>query len=157
MTDTHAYAGNYRMDLLATAYYDNHQLMIEQPKWGSKFRLLYDGNPVAEHSGNFGVELKFTTNEDGQVASYRATVKWGMSSLKNIEIRRNQELIFSNAKGFTPPPAAARPMSRTQQQPPQQPIQTREIVREVVLVVCPHCAQRNESSLRKCQNCGAAI
>lgn len=147
------------MDLLATAYYRNHQLMIEQPKWGSKFRLLYDGNPVVEKSGNFGVELKFTTNEDGQVANYRATVKWGLSSLKNIEIHRNQELIFSNAKGFAPPPIAVQPVQAVQaiQYQPQQHIQTREIVREVVLVICPHCGQRNEFGIQKCQNCGAAI
>jgi len=30
-------------------------------------------------------------------------------------------------------------------------------VKEVVLVVCPNCGQRNDASKRKCDNCGASI
>lgn len=32
-----------------------------------------------------------------------------------------------------------------------------EIVKEVVLVICPHCGQRNDAGTRKCSNCGASI
>ncbi len=37
-----------------------------------------------------------------------------------------------------------------------QPV-TQQIVKEVVLVVCPHCGARNDASNRKCDNCGASI
>jgi hypothetical protein len=30
-------------------------------------------------------------------------------------------------------------------------------VKEVVLVICPNCGQRNDASKRKCDNCGASI
>ncbi len=70
-----------------------------------------------------------------------------------VTVKRNGILIFSPEPGFRPP--IIQPQS--QRAPSPQEIHVKEVVREVVLVVCPHCGRRNDASKRTCENCQASI
>jgi len=54
-----------------------------------------------------------------------------------------------------------RAVARRKTQVPAQPSFSQPVreglVREVLLVVCPHCGQRNDATKRKCDKCGASI
>ncbi|MHA2230422.1 MAG: hypothetical protein ACXABL_14570, partial [Candidatus Thorarchaeota archaeon] len=70
-----------------------------------------------------------------------------------VTVKRNGILIFSPKSGFRPPTTQIEPQ-KTQ---PSQEILVKEVVKEVVLVVCPHCNHRNNANRRTCEKCQASI
>jgi hypothetical protein len=72
----------------------------------------------------------------------------------DVEVRRNGVLIYCrNRGGLTGQPAMP---FIVRNEPPREVIRE-TTVREVVLVLCPHCNHRNEASRRSCEKCGASI
>ena len=140
--------------ILASSYFNNHQILIEESKLSGRVTVKYDGRKVSDKLSltTLGRHV-FQVQEDGQSVHYEVDIGFGWTRLK-IRILRNRIVIFSNEDGFTPPP---QPLQLQKPQQAEREV-TREIhVREVVLVVCPHCGHRNDSSLRKCERCGASI
>ena len=140
------------MGIMATSYYNNHQIIIEKSEWTGRVTIKYDGQKVSEKLGatEWGKHV-FQVKEGGQIIHYEVNIGFGWKRSK-IGINRNGILIFSNDDGFRPPP------------PPTQQIQSsqKEIVKEIhvkeiILVICPHCNHRNDSIKRKCENCGGSL
>ena len=136
---------------LTTFIYNGHRIDIEY-SWTGREKILYDGQVMSDKRSLFGATHVFQVYEDGDLAQY--TVEFSAGSVgPNIRVHRNNYLIFSNKEGFKPPP----PPPKTQESKTIVE-KTREIVmKEIILVVCPNCNHRNESSRRSCENCGASI
>jgi hypothetical protein len=106
---------------------------------------LGDITEVKVEAAFLGVQLAITT-VNGQFR-YTCTKVEGESIVRAIARRKTQG-----------PSGQPQPVPAGQFQPmtPGQPFR-QEIVKEVVLVVCPHCGQRNDATTRTCTNCGASI
>jgi len=69
----------------------------------------------------------------------------------------------SRSEGETVIRAVAKRKAQAPGRPVEAPVQAVDAsfrvttVKEVVLVICPHCGQRNDAGTRKCTNCGASI
>lgn len=134
------------MGILATVYYHYHQIIVEESKWTGNITVKYDGKKISSKNYLFGRKHMFDTTEDGQHAHYEVSLSFPYITRK-VTISRNGVVIFSQREGFVSPPV----------QREETAFREREIVREIVLVVCPNCAHRNESSRRTCEKCGASI
>jgi hypothetical protein len=141
------------MGIIATSYYNNHQILVEKSEWTGRVTVKYDGRKVSEKltATTLGKHT-FQVEEDGWVIQYEVDIRFGWKGLK-IRITRQGLLIYSNENGFIPPVAQqARPP-----QSPQKEIVKEVHVKEIILVVCPNCGHRNDSSKRKCDNCGGSL
>lgn len=139
------------MPIIATVYCGNHQIVVEYSNWTSKHWVTYDGRKVSEKQGLIRGTHLFQAIENGQTVQYEVTIG-GWRNLV-VTVKRNGILIFSPEPGFKPPLIDTMPK---QTQPPQE-IHVKEVVREVVLVVCPHCGHRNDANKRTCEKCQASI
>ncbi|MFW9807601.1 MAG: zinc finger Ran-binding domain-containing protein [Candidatus Thorarchaeota archaeon] len=138
------------MPILATAYYGQHQIVVEYSNWTSKHWVTYDGRKVSEKQGLIRGTHYFQAVEDGETIQYEATIGgWNAK----VTVKRNGIIIFSPDPGFRPPPVD----SDSNKTKPHQEVVVKEVVKEVVLVVCPHCNHRNDSSRRTCEKCHASI
>jgi hypothetical protein len=141
------------MTVLGSAYYNGHMIVVEMSAMG-RVKVLYDGREMYNKLRAAGMgTYVFSVLENGQNAYYEAEIGFGWRKAKFL-LKRNGVLVFSNEKGFSP-----REPVQTQ---PQNNVQNREIVKEivvkeVVLVVCPSCNHRNDSTRRICEKCGASI
>jgi hypothetical protein len=141
------------MPIIATVYSGDHQIVVEYSKWTSKHWVIYDGRKVSEtYSLLMRSVHHFQSVEDGQTVQYEVKIWWERRRV-NVNVKRNGILIFSPEPGFRPPPAQIEP-KKTQ---PSQEILVKEVVKEVVLVVCPHCNHRNDANRRTCEKCQASI
>lgn len=128
-------------------------IVVEMSAMG-RVKVLYDSREVYSKLQATGIgTYVFNVIEDGQNVYYEAEIGFGWRKAK-FRLKRNGILVYSNEDGFVPPPI--------EQMKPQQEIQKKEVVKEVmikeiVLVVCPNCSHRNDSTLRKCEKCGASI
>jgi len=136
------------MPIITTLYYGSHQIVVEYSNWTSKHWVTYDGMKVSEKWGLILGTHHFQVIEDGVTAKYEVKIGWGWK--QKVSVKRNGILIFSTEEGFRPLPTST-PM--TTEQPPQKEV----IVKEVVLVVCPHCNHRNDANMRTCEKCHASI
>jgi hypothetical protein len=140
------------MGIMSTSYYNNHQIIIEKSEWTGRVTIKYDGQKVSEKLGatELGKHV-FQVKEDNQIVHYEVKIRFGWKGSK-IGITRNRILIYSNEDGFRPPPPPAQQIQSSQKEI------VKEIhVREIILVICPHCNHRNDSSKRKCDNCGGSM
>ncbi|MFW9974827.1 MAG: zinc-ribbon domain-containing protein [Candidatus Thorarchaeota archaeon] len=138
---------------MATSYFNNHQIIVEKSEWTGRVTVKYDGRKVSEKLGatTLGKHV-FQVTEDGRVVQYEVNVSFGWKGEK-VRISRNGLMIYSNDAGFIPPTI----QPTYQPQTSQKEIVKEVHVKEVVLVVCPNCNHRNDSSRRTCEKCGASI
>jgi hypothetical protein len=140
------------MPIIATAYSGNHQIVVEYSK-SAKYWVTYDGRKVSETRAFSARSVhRFQVMEEGQPAYYEVKIEWERRNFV-VNVRRNDILFFSTDPGFTPPPIQIG--SRREQ--PSQEVHVKEVVREVILVVCPHCGHRNDANRRTCEKCQASI
>ncbi|MBA7675443.1 hypothetical protein ES703_83678 [subsurface metagenome] len=135
---------------LATAYYNGHQIIVEWSNWSGKLEIQYDGKVVSEGRKQIlSGTHSFQVLDDGEVVHFELDL--GGWSDKKVKLIRNGLVIFSNEKGFRPPPEVIGERKKAE------PIVKETIVKEIVLVVCPNCSHRNDSSRRTCEKCGVSI
>lgn len=127
---------------------NGHRIDIKNT-WTGKETILYDGKIVSEKRSMFGANHVFQVQEDDELVQYEIQFSVGSTSVK-VVARRNGLIIFTNDDGFIPPPD---PMLKTASSPTVK----ETIIKEIILVVCPHCSHRNESSKRRCEKCGSSI
>ncbi|MFW9920129.1 MAG: zinc-ribbon domain-containing protein [Candidatus Thorarchaeota archaeon] len=143
------------MDILATAYIDGHQIVVERSQaWGT-IQITYDGSVITKHNTMFlrQYDYEFQVIEDNAYARYLVTLRTKWSGL-DVDISKNGLLVFSTRKGFKPPPPKqTKPVTSPQHSEREKDV----FVKEVILVVCPHCNHRNDSVRRTCEKCGASI
>jgi hypothetical protein len=139
--------------ILGIAYYDNHVIVAETNNWRSRITITYDGREVHSErrwSGPLGKYI-FDIIENGCRVVYELELLWGWKT--KTKLRRNGILVYDTeakepVKVF---PKVDSP--RNEEVTKQEKI----VVKEVVLVVCPHCNHRNDSARRICEKCGASI
>ncbi|MFW9919269.1 MAG: hypothetical protein ACFFED_06705 [Candidatus Thorarchaeota archaeon] len=143
------------MDILATAHIDGHQIVVEHSRMWGTIRITYDGSVISKRYPGLGrqYEYEFQVIENNEYVRYLVTLRasWGGIT---VDISRNGLLVFSTRKGFTPPP-----LRKIEPVAPHHATEKEKevIVKEVILVVCPHCNHRNDSVKRTCEKCGASI
>ena len=140
------------MPLIATVYSGNHQIVVEHSR-GAKHWVTYDGRKVSETRALLARSVhRFQVLEDEQIVWYDVKIEWEKRHFV-VNVRRNGILIFSTETGFKQPPTQIMP----RRDQPSQEVRVKEVVREVVLVVCPHCNHRNDANRRTCEKCQASI
>ena len=141
------------MPLIATVYSGNHQIVVEYSNWTNKHWVTYDGKKVSENQSLLiRGDHRFQAVEDGITVQYEVSIGVGLKG-HSVTVKRNGILIFSPEPGFRPPSE----QTTVQQTKPRQEVHVKEVVREVVLVVCPHCNHRNDATRRTCEKCQASI
>ncbi|MBY8998998.1 MAG: zinc finger Ran-binding domain-containing family 2 protein [Candidatus Thorarchaeota archaeon] len=134
------------MPVLATLNSGTHQIIISYSSWSGSIKMTYDGRTMTDARGR---THSFQVIEDGVNTQYTVKMSgWTVFTTKT-EVTRNGLLIFSTEEGFRPPDIPV-PDSTPQGQ-------DKTIVKEVILVVCPHCNHRNDASRRTCEKCNASI
>lgn len=137
-----------------TFYFNGHRIDVNWSSWSGFEEVLYDGRLVSKkHSLSMKGHLDFSVVEGGESVQYGININ-GMEIPIDVEVRRNGVLIYCrNRGGLTGQPVTP---FVTRPEPPREVV--REVtVREVVLVLCPHCNHRNDAARRTCENCGASI
>jgi hypothetical protein len=140
------------MPIIATVYSGSHQIVVEHSNWTSKHWVTYDGRKVSEKQGFIRGAHRFQALEEGLAVQYEVSIGIGWKG-QRVTVKRNGILIFSPEPGFRPPSINHEP----QRTPAPQEGLVKEVVKEVILVVCPHCGHRNDASKRTCENCQASI
>lgn len=133
--------------ILASMYSGTHQIVVHWSSWSGKYKVTYDGTTMVDNRGrSFG----FQVIEDNQNVQYTVKISgWTVFTMK-VQVTRNGVLMFSPDEKFKPPVVTT--TSPSQDSPKE------TIIKEtIVLVICPHCGQRNDASRRTCENCGASI
>lgn len=140
------------MPIITTVYSGKHQIVVEYSNWTSKHWVAYDGKKVSEKFGLIRGTHIFQVIENNETIQYEVNIGVGWRGHK-ISVKRNGILIFSPEPGFRPPTRDVEPQRA---QLPQE-ILVKEVVKEVILVVCPHCNHRNDANRRTCEKCQASI
>ncbi|MFQ5884477.1 MAG: zinc finger Ran-binding domain-containing protein [Thermoplasmata archaeon] len=142
-----------RLKELVTFHYRGHRFDIDWSKWSGQETIKYDGKIVSDKRvlTSFTSTHEFEVNEDGQPVHYYFTIaNMGLS----IDGRRNGRLFYSRDKGGL----LMQDHQVDERGTSDEPRVIREtVIKEVTLVVCPHCGHRNDSSRRKCERCSASI
>ncbi|MFW9799364.1 MAG: hypothetical protein ACFFD9_02930 [Candidatus Thorarchaeota archaeon] len=138
---------------MVTFHFNGHRFDVNWSSWSGKEEVLYDGRTVSEKRvlTRFKSTHTFSVSEAGASTQYEVTINTG-DIPPDVEVRRNGILIYCrNRGGLTGLPEAST-MSQT-----RQGVIRETVIKEITLVVCPHCSHRNDSSRRTCENCGASI
>ncbi|MFX1263544.1 MAG: hypothetical protein ACFFAZ_15795 [Promethearchaeota archaeon] len=141
------------MTILSTAYYNSHVVVADLDKWRSRITITYDGTEVHSErrlSSPLG-KYVFEVIEHGKRVVYELELG-GFWKIKS-KLRRNGVVVFDSEKKepLQIPPISEQPRNDSLEK------QEKIVVKEVVLVVCPHCNHRNDSARRICEKCGASI
>jgi len=142
-----------RLEGLVTFHYRGHRFDIDWSKWSGKETIKYDGRIVSDIRvlASFTSKHEFEVTEEGQSVHYYFTIgDFGLS----IDGRRNGRLFYSREKGGLLIAEQDIDSSKANDEPR---IIRETVIKEVTLVVCPHCGHRNDSSLRICERCSASI
>jgi len=138
---------------MVTFQYNGHRFDINWSGWTGKETIFYDGRVVSDlrNLTSFTSRHEFDVIEEGQTTRYLFIMaEFG----QDIEGRRNGLLFYSRSKGGVLVPESYR-AEREERGEPR--IIKETIIKEITLVVCPHCGHRNDSSNRKCERCSASI
>jgi len=139
--------------ILTTAYYNGHVIVADIDRWRHRITITYDRKEVlSERRLNILLgKYIFEVTEHGNRVVYELELSgfWKMRT----RLRRNGFLVYDSEgeELVQAPPRTDQP--RVDDLGESEKI----VVKEVVLVVCPHCTHRNDSARRTCEKCGASI
>ncbi|MHA2210286.1 MAG: hypothetical protein ACXACG_14045 [Candidatus Thorarchaeota archaeon] len=141
------------MTILSTAYHDGHVIVADFDSLRSKMTITFDGSEVLSErrwSTPLGKYI-FEVIEHGNRVVYELEI--GGFWKRKTKLRRNGVLVFDSER------KELLQVSRKSEEPRKDNLEMQEriVVKEVVLVVCPHCTHRNDSATRTCEKCGASI
>lgn len=107
--------------------------------------MTYDGKKMSDE---WYYAQSFQTTEGGETVEYILEIRESLAN--QFTLKRNGVDIIGNLEG------AVSQDNQSKVQQSQQP-QKEILVKEIILVVCPHCNHRNDSGRRTCEKCHASI
>ncbi len=138
--------GGFRLPILVSVTSSQHHIVLEMSRWSGRLKVKHDGKDILYSSS-----IHFQANENGDIADYEFRFDGSDWNRMGIGLLRNGNVIFTNE--YSPMRKVPSAVQRESAQVPQKEV----LVREILLVVCPHCGQRNDASRRTCEKCHASI